>query len=129
MSFRTKSAWVSIAATAALVVLLRVAPLPAFAPGAGSRPGMPPGHGLSSQSITSQAFMYIDAFYVDPKRVVPITLLESAFRSMESQYPAVLVDVAADKKSATVRAGGFDRVLDLSQLAGSADVARVLDQV
>ena len=99
-----KSAWVGIAAVAALVVLLKVAPLPAFGPGMGGKPGVPAGHQSSSQSVTNQAFMYIDAFYVDPKRVVPITLLASAFRSMESQFPEVLVDMAADKKSVTVRA-------------------------
>src|SRR5512141_1270252 len=105
MSFRTKSAWVGVAAAAAVIVLLRVAPLPAFGPAAG-RPMMPAGHPGSSQSVSSQAFMYIDAFYVDPKRVVPIALLESAFRSVEGTYPEVIIDMAADKKSATVRAGG-----------------------
>jgi carboxyl-terminal processing protease len=128
MALTKKTAWIGIAAAAALVVLLKVAPLPAFGPGMMGRTGAPAGHG-SSQSVTSQAFMYLDAFYVDPKRIVPITLLESAFRSMESQYTAVLVDVAPDKKSATVRAGGFDRSFDLSQLSGSADIARVIDQV
>ena len=124
-----KSAWVSIAAAAALVILLKVAPLPAFGPGMGARPGAAAGHMTSSQSVTNQAFMYIDAFYVDPKRVVPITLLESAFRSIESQYPEVVVDLAADKKSVAVQARGFERTFDLSSLAGSADIARVIDQV
>ena len=118
-----------IAAAAALVVLLKVAPLPAFGPGMGGKAGAPAGHPASSQTVANQAFMYIDAFYVDPKRVVPITLLESAFRSVESQYPEVIVDLAADKKSVTVRARGFDRTFDLSILAGSADIARVIDQV
>src|SRR5512140_1843879 len=89
-----KSAWMSIAAAAALIVLLRVAPLPAFGP-MGGKGAVPAGHPSSSQSVASQAFMYIDAFYVDPKRVVPIKVLEGAFRSVESQYPEVIVDLAA----------------------------------
>ena len=121
-----KSMWMSMAAMAALVVLLRVAPLPAFPPGKG---GMPVGHPSFSQSVANQAFMYIDAFYVDPKRVTPITLLESAFRTVESQYPEVVVDLAADKKSVIVRARGFDRTFDLSILAGPTDVARAIDDV
>jgi len=124
-----KSAWVRIAAAAALVVLFKVAPLPAFGPGMGGRQGIPPGHPSASQSVATQAFMYIDAFYVDPKRVVPITLLESAFRSIESQYPEVLVDMTADKKAVTVHAGGFDRTFDLSTMEGTADIARAIDQV
>ncbi len=126
-----RSAWVSIAAAAALVVLLKVAPLPAFGPGpgAGGRAGMPAGHATSSQSVANQAFMYIDAFYVDPKRVVPIKLLESAFRSLESQYPEVIADLAADKKTVSLRVGGSERSFDLSNLEGSADVARVIEQV
>lgn len=125
-----RSVWMSMAAVAALVVLLKVAPLPAFGPGGGKMPGgVPAGSHASSQSVTSQAFMYLDAFYVDPKRVVPITLLESAFRAVEAQNPEVIVDLAADKKSVTVRARGFDRTFDLSVLAGSADVARAIDQV
>ena len=98
-------------------------------PGDGRQAGCPAGHPASSQSVTNQAFMYIDAFYVDPKRVVPITLLESAFRSIESQYPEVLVDLAADKKAVTVRARGFDRTFDLSIMEGTADIARAIDQV
>jgi len=129
MTANRKSAWMIIAAAAALVVLLRVAPLPAFGPGMGGKAGTAAGHPASSQSVANQAFMYIDAFYVDPKRVVPITLLESAFRSVESQYPEVIVDLAADKQSVTVRARGFDRTFDLSILTGSADIARVIDQV
>jgi carboxyl-terminal processing protease len=129
MSFRTKSAWVGVAATAALIVLLRVAPLPAFGPAGGGRMATPGGHPGSSQSVSSQAFMYIDAFYVDPKRIAPVPLLESAFRSIEATYPAVIIDVAADKKSATVRAAGFDRTFDLSDLEGTAEVARVIDEV
>jgi carboxyl-terminal processing protease len=73
--------------------------------------------------------MYIDAFYVEPKRVVPLKLLESAFRSIESQYSEVLVDLSPDKKTATVRARGFDKSFDLANLSGSADIAAVLDQV
>jgi carboxyl-terminal processing protease len=129
MAATRKSAWISVAAVAALVVLLRVAPLPAFGPGATGKQGMPASHASSSQTVTSQAFMYADAFYVDPQRVVPITLLESAFRAVESQYPEVIVDLAADKKSVTVRARGFDRTFDLSVLGGSGDVARAIDQV
>lgn len=129
MSFRTKSAWMSIATAAALVVLLRVAPLPAFGPGGGGRPGMPAGHPASAQSVTSQAFMYIDAFYVDPKRAVPITLLESAYRSVESQYPEVIVDPAPDRKSVTVSARGFEKTFDISSLDGTAEVARAIDDV
>jgi carboxyl-terminal processing protease len=129
MGATKKSAWVSIAAAAALVVLLKVAPLPAFGPGTGVKAGMPAGHPAASQSVANQAFMYLDAFYVDPKRVVPLTLLESAFRAVESQFPEVIVDLAADKKSVTVRARGFDRTFDLSILAGSSDIARVIDQV
>ncbi|MHB8835617.1 MAG: S41 family peptidase [Candidatus Methylomirabilia bacterium] len=129
MAAKKNSAWLSIAVAAALVVLLKVAPLPAFGPGLSGRAGAPAGHPASSQSVANQAFMYIDAFYVDPRRVVPITLLESAFRTVESQYPEVIVDLAADKRSVTVRARGFDRTFDLSILEGSADVARVIDQI
>ena len=129
MAVIKKSAWVSIAVAAALVVLLKVAPLPAFGPGMGGKSGAPVGHGTASQTVSSQAFMYVDAFYVDPLRVVPIKLLESAFRSVESQYPEVIVDLASDKKSVTVRARGFDRTFDLSMLTGTADIARAIDQV
>ncbi len=124
-----KSAWIGVAAVAALVVLLKVAPLPAFGPGMGGKAGAVAGQAGSSQSVCNQAFMYIDAFYVDPKRVVPMKLLESAFRAVESQYPEVIVDLAPDKKMVTVRARGFDRSFDLSVLAGTADIARALDQV
>ena len=48
---------------------------------------------------------------------------------MESQYPEVIVDLAADKQSVTVRARGFDRTFDLSTLEGSASVARVIDLI
>jgi carboxyl-terminal processing protease len=126
MAASRKSACLGIVAAAALVLLLNIAPLPAFGPSPG---GKPAGHPNSSYSITNQAFMYIDAFYVDPKRVVPITLLESAFRAVESQYPEVIVDLAADRKSVTVRARGFDRTFDLSALASSADIARTIDDI
>jgi len=126
MAATRKSAWMGIVTVAALVLLLNIAPLPAFGPASG---GKPAGHPSSLYSITSQAFMYIDAFYVDPARVVPLTLLESAFRAVESQYPEVIVDLAADKKAVTVRARGFDRTFDLSNLAGSADIARTIDDI
>jgi carboxyl-terminal processing protease len=122
-----KTPWLSIAAAALLALLVKVAPSPAFGPGAGRE--LPPGHPSSNQSVTSQAFMYLDAFYVDPKRIVPATLLESAFRSIESQYPEVVIDPAADKRSVTVRARGFDKTFDLSRIDGPTDVAAALDDV
>ncbi len=122
-----KSVWAGIAAAALLVVLLKVAPLPAFSP-SGGKSGLPAGHG-SSQSITNQAFMYIDAFYVDPRRVVPIALLEGTFRVIESQYPEVIIDLAADKKSVTVHARGFDKTFDLTAVEGTAEIARAIDEV
>jgi len=129
MTLKRKSTWMSLAAAAALLVVFMDAPLPAFGPGTGGRAGRPAGHPGSSSSVSSQAFMYIDAFYVDPKRVKPITLLESAFRAVESQFPEVIVDPAEDRKSVTVRARGFEQSFDLSVLEGSADIARVIDQI
>ncbi len=62
-----KFAWTGLVAAVALALFLSAAPLPAF-PG---RTGAPSGHASTNQTITSQAFMYIDAFYVDPTRMLP----------------------------------------------------------
>ncbi|HWR98688.1 MAG TPA: S41 family peptidase, partial [Candidatus Methanoperedens sp.] len=130
MSATRKSAWVGLVAAAALALFLRAAPLPAFGPGSGGRTGMPADHGsLAAQSIASQALTYIDAFYVDPKRVAPMAMLESAFRTVESQYPEVIVDLAADKKSVAVRARGFEKSFDLTKVEGTAGVARTIDDI
>jgi len=81
---------------------------------------MPADHGmLANRSIAGQALTYIDAFYVDPKRIEAQAMLESAFRALESQYPEVIVDQADDKKSVAVRARGFDRTFDLSDVQGT----------
>ncbi len=128
MSTRRKTVLAAYMAAAALALFLRAVPLPAFGPASG-RGAMPASHAPVTQSITSQVFTYIDAFYVDPKRVAPLPMLKSAFRSMEGQHPEVLIDVAADEKSALARARGFDKTFDLSGIEGTAGVAKTLDAV
>ncbi|HEY5997924.1 MAG TPA: S41 family peptidase [bacterium] len=130
MSLRRKSVWAGLLTAAALALFLRAAPLPAFPPSGSRGQGQSGPHAaLGNQSIAGQALTYIDAFYVDPRRIVPATMLESAFRAIEGQSPEIIVDLAADKHSVTVRARGFDRTFDVAGVQSLAGVARTLDDI
>jgi len=86
-------------------------------------------HAFTTSSVAAQAFAYLDAFYVEPKRIVPAPLLESAFRAVEGRYPEVIVDMAKDASSVTVRASGFAKTFDISDTGDPADTARAIDDV
>ena len=116
-----RAAWFrNLAASAALVLCVSAAPpAAAFAPGP---------NWATPASLPRQVLGYVQRLYVEPDRVDPAALVDSALRSLEREYPAVIVELPGGGAPAVISVNGARRTLDLSGAATIDGAIAVLEQ-
>ncbi|PLX40400.1 MAG: hypothetical protein C0608_09205 [Deltaproteobacteria bacterium] len=77
--------------------------------------------------ITHQVFAYIEGRYVDPDRAEAKTLLEGAFRALETRFPPVLINERGTK--ADVIVGADSKEVDTEEGKTMLGAAKVLNDV